>query len=113
MADQLPILFDYPEHRYTIALDGVQYDLRLIYRERTASWYLDLWDPDGNALLLGKRLTPSWPVNTGITSGPPGLIVPTGQDPYDRYELELWYFTAAELEAARVAETELLPVELP
>jgi hypothetical protein len=110
--EKLAFFHDYPAHRYNVAMDSVHYEVRLTYRERTASWYLDLWDPDGNALLLGKRLAPNWPVNMGITGGPPGLLVPFGFDPYDRHELELWYFTAAELEEAEAEEAELLPVEL-
>lgn len=113
MPQKLPIYTDVPSHRYRIALDGVQYELRLTYRDRTASWYLDLWDEDGGALLLGRRLSPGWSPNFGVlTGGPPGLLLVLGADPYPRGEIELWYYTAEEVEAARPADGELLPVEL-
>jgi hypothetical protein len=112
MPEKLPIYHDIPAHRYSVALDGVQYRVRFIYRERTASWYLDLWDQDGTLLLAGRRLSPNWSPQARITGGPPGLLVAFGPDPYARDDVELWYFTAAELAAAKPAAAALLPVEL-
>jgi hypothetical protein len=110
---KMPFFHDQPAHRYTVPLDGVQYEVRLTYRERTASWYLDLWDEQGGELLKGRRLSPNGSPQGGvITDGPPGVIVAFGRDPYDRYEIELWYYTEAEIEAARPAPGDLLPVEL-
>lgn len=113
MPEKLPFLHDIPCHRYTVPLDGALYEVRLTYRERTGSWYLDLWDPLGAPLLLGRRLSPNWSPQGGvITDGPPGLLAVFGRDPYERDEIELWYFTEAELAAAKLAESDLLPVEL-
>jgi hypothetical protein len=103
MPVRLPIATELPAHTYTVALDGVQYQVRLVWRERRASWYLDLLDADGNALVRGRRLSPLWsPVSGMISNGPPGILFATGLDPYDRHEIELWYLTAAE-RAARPA----------
>lgn len=113
MPFKLPFYHDYPAHRYQVALDGVVYEVRLTYRDRRTSWYLDLWDEQGNALLAGQRLSPNWSPQGGlITDGPPGLLVAFGRDPYARNELELFYFTEAELVAARLQPADLLPVEL-
>lgn len=115
MPERMPFFHDVPSHRYTVTLDGVQYEVRLVYRARTASWYIDLLDEDGVELVLGRRLSPSWsPVSGVITDGPPGKIVAFGDDPYDRFEIELWYFTAAEIEAAELeaASVATLPIEL-
>jgi len=113
MPERLPFAHDLPAHTYTVALDGVQYEIRLVYRARTASWYLDLRDDLGAALVLGRRLSPNWsPVAGVITNGPPGVILVTGADPYARSEIELWYFNAAEIEAGAAVPTDLLPVEL-
>ena len=115
MPVRLPIFSEVPAHTYTIALDGVQYEIRLVYRARTASWYLDLRDENGVELVLGRRLSPgSSPTGGVIVDGPPGVIAPFGADPYDRHELELWYFEAAELAEARVAAVaqDRLPIEL-
>lgn len=113
MPERMPFFHDVPSHRYTVALDGVQYEVRLVYRARTASWYLDLRDEQGADLVLGRRLSPgASPVSGLITNGPPGALVAFGADPYARNELELWYFTEAELAAEPDAEVELLPVEV-
>lgn len=113
MPQRLPITTEIPAQRYSVALDGVQYGVRLVYRERTASWYLDLRDEQGVPLVLGRRLSPGWsPVHGMITAGPLGSLFVFGSDPYDRHEIELYYFTAAELAAVPTDESALLPVEL-
>lgn len=110
---RLPFFHDLPAHRYTVALDGAQYEVRLTYRDRTASWYLDLWDSSGAAVVLGRRLSPGWSPQGFVTSsGPPGLLFVFGKDPYARDEIELWYVTAAELVELRPSPETLLPVVL-
>lgn len=110
MAVKLPFFHDLPAHSYTVPLSGVQYEIRLVYRARTASWYLDLRNEEGVPLVLGRRLSPPWsPVTGVITDGPPGVILALGADPYDRFELELWYFDESEFQPEG---EDLLPVEL-
>lgn len=111
MAVQLPIYADLPEHDYTIALDGVQYQIRLVYRERRSSWYLDLRDEQGEPIALGRRLSPGWSMTVGVPNAPPGALVALGYDPYPRDGVQLWYITEAEL-AAAPSEDVLLPVEV-
>jgi len=104
MPERLPFFHEIPAHSYTVALDGVQYEVRLVYRLRTESWYLDLMDENGLALLLGIRLSPNSSPNAGlIVTGPPGVLFAFGADPYARNELELWYFNEAELLEAKAA----------
>lgn len=113
MAVKLPLFSDLPAQRYTIALEGVQYEVRLVWRERTGAWYLDLADQQGAWLLRGRRLSPGSSLNLGlITDGPPGALTAVGADPYAQGELELWYLDAAELAAAAVDPT-ALPVRHP
>ncbi len=45
-----------PVWDYTIDLGDREFRITLRYNERLDSWYLDLYDADGNALILGKRL---------------------------------------------------------
>jgi len=40
-----------------VQLDGVEYLFRYIWRDRNASWYLNIYDQDENPLALGIRLT--------------------------------------------------------
>lgn len=112
MAERLPLYTELPAHSCTVALEGVQYEVRFVYRERTASWYFDLHDEQGEPIVLGRRLSPGWSPALGVTSGPPGAFYVFGKDPYDRHELELWYLSAAELEAALPDESDLPPVAL-
>lgn len=113
--NRLPLFPERPAQSYTIALDGVQYQIRLTYRERTASWYLDLYDEQGEAVLLGRRLSPGAPpLNEGVTKGPPGVLFAAGPDPYPRDGVGLWYASASEVgavqAASRAAADKLLPV---
>jgi hypothetical protein len=111
--ERLPFFPDVPAQRYTVALDGVQYEARLVYRARTASWYLDLAGPDGVWLLRGQRLSPGASPQFGlIGEGPPGVLFLFGADPYDRAGVELLYFSVDELEAAVPPPADLLPVAL-
>jgi hypothetical protein len=112
MAVRLPFFHDLPAHRYTVTLDGEQYEVRLVYRARTAAWYLDLADGDGEWLVRGRRLSPGSSPAAGVL-GLPGKLGVFAADPYDRHEIELWYVTAEEIavaEAAAAADDELLVV---
>lgn len=112
MAIRLPFFHEQPAHHYSIALEGVQYEVRLVWRARTGSWYLDLRDEQGEPIVLGRRLSPSWSPALGVTEGPPGTFYVFGRDPYDRFELELWYFDSAELAEAVTPAADLPPVAL-
>lgn len=110
---RLPLYSELPAHTYSVALDGDQYTVRLVWRARRASWYLDLADADGRWLVRGRRLSPLWSPHKGmISDGPPGILFATGADPYDRHELELWYLTAAELAVVPSPDTDALAVEV-
>jgi hypothetical protein len=114
---KLPFFPDQPSHRYTVNLDGAQWDIRLTYVERSASWVFSLYDADGKPVITRRRLSPGASPVTGLTTkGPPGLIIPYGRDPYGRYELEIYYMTADEVAAILAdrlaAASARLPVEL-
>lgn len=113
MPVSLPIQHAIPAQRFTVVLEGVTYLVRLVYRARTASWYLDLADETGAWLLRGRRLSPGSSPQAGlITNGPPGAFAVSAADPYDRHEIELWYFEESELLAAAPVDDDPLPVEL-
>lgn len=95
----------------TVTIGESQYRLGLTWRERTASWYLDLAALDGTPLALGVRLSAGWAPLAGllIEDGPSGgMLYVRGLDGYARADLGdglrlLWY-TDAEIEAARAAD---------
>lgn len=95
---ELPIRYDLPAHRYRVTLSGAEFSLRFTFRDRTSSWYLDLFDVDGNPLALGRRLSPSYSPLLGVAvdRGPSGLLYVEGADPYERDGIRLFYVTDLE-----------------
>jgi len=79
----------YPQHTQTVELGGLEYRLRLTYRHRLESWYLDLYERDGTPLALGRRLTPQFGPLLGLSipDGPPGKFIVVGDEPYERDDL--------------------------
>ena len=112
MALLLPGFPDLPAHRLRVTLGARTYDLRLTWRERPASWYLDLWTTDGTPIALGRRLTPGWDpiLGLGIEDSPDdgGFLLVRGPDPYQRSDLggslRLVWMDAAEMAAGVTAE---------
>ncbi len=45
-----------------IELGGVFYLIRIRWNSRTESWFLHVFDADGNPLVTGKRLVPNYPL---------------------------------------------------
>ncbi len=103
---------------YTVDLEGVIYRVRLIYRERQDSWYLDLYDAADVALLTGKRLS----ANTALLAPyqieglPPGELMLVDVEAADDqaaveadfeslgFRHQLFYYEVEDLPAAAVAE---------
>lgn len=85
MPIRLPITFDIPSQRYRTTVSGVEYFVRLVYRDRTESWYMDLYDAAGDPIVFGRRLAPGWApmMRSGVGAGrtPPGaFVVEAGPD---------------------------------
>lgn len=111
-AEQLPV------YDYTVDLEDVIYRVRLVYRERQDSWYLDLFDAADEPLLTGKRLS----ANTALLAPyqiaglPPGELMLVDVEAADDqaaieatfdslgYRHQLFYYDVADLPAAAVAE---------
>lgn len=52
----LPVQAGVPFQSFQAELDGRLYTLALVWNERISAWVLSLYDADGVALLLGRRL---------------------------------------------------------
>jgi hypothetical protein len=89
MGNILPAFPDAPAHTITIDLDGAQYVVRYTWRERSASWYLDLSTVDGTALITGRRLSAGWVPTLGLVIDglPSGVLFVRGVDGYERDDL--------------------------
>jgi len=98
---ELPILHDLPSHRYRIQLGGVSYVVRLTYRDRLASWYLDLYDVDEEPIALGRRLSPRFSplLGIGVDRGPSGLLYVEGPDRDGRDTVRLYHIDPTALVA--------------
>ena len=100
---QVPAFPTYHQHEMFISLDETIYLIRMTWRERTASWYLDMSLEDGTELIRGRRLTPGWGPLLGmmIDSPPNGLFWVLSPDDFEREDLgevlRLLFMTAEEL----------------
>ena len=89
-----------PDTTQTVTLGDAQYRVRLYYRPRLESWYVDIFTLDGVALARGRRVSPGWDLLTGLLGGlPSGHLLISGDDPYDRFMLGervrlTWYETS-------------------
>ena len=89
----------------TVTLGATQFRVRFTWRERTASWYLDLYDAAEEPLALGRRLSPGWGplIGLSVPDGPAGFLFVRGPEPYVREQLggavRVIFYTAAALPA--------------
>jgi hypothetical protein len=108
MAVVLNAIAELPCHDQVVTLGDAQYVVRLTYRQRCSSWYLDLFDSEENALVVGRRISPGWPpfVALQIDGLPDGLFIAVGRDGYAEADLgtalQLHFYANDEL--AAVAE---------
>ncbi len=96
-----------PTYDYTILLEDVLYRFVLKYRDRLDRWYMDIYDADDNALLLGKKLSVNTPLLeiyqiAGLPPGEIALIDLSGDGPECGFEdlgvrCELVYILESEI----------------
>lgn len=53
----------------TVTLTGTEYVLDFQYNQREDRWYLSLYDTNGNAIYLGRKIVPSVPLFRKCASG--------------------------------------------
>lgn len=103
MGQILPAFPILPQHTARVTLGEDEYTVRLTWRERTASWYMDLYDADGAALLLGRRLAARGSLWFGmrVPGLPDGELFVSGLDGYARADLgskvEVVFYPRAEV----------------
>lgn len=100
---------DQPAQLQTVVLGDQQYKIRFVYRERTRSWYMDLFDLDHNLIRGGGRLSPGQTIFQGIRDFPDNY--PKGEfmvvGPHDQRQEDLGerlfvlFFTNEEIEELR------------
>lgn len=96
---QIAAFPDEPQHFMTIAWGDRQVRLSFTWRNRTGSWYLDVFELDdtevGAAIVRGRRVSPRWAPLAGLRSvglpQSPVLVIDggVGSDPFPRSELGL------------------------
>jgi hypothetical protein len=102
---EIPTYSQYADHELSVSLGGVQYVLRLTYSARERAWYLSLYDADGTARYLGRKMVLGWPLMFRLPGRRVqyGELVCCGNDgvdvPYDRADLgdtfKLYYQTVS------------------
>jgi hypothetical protein len=78
-----------PQHSGRVVLDGDEYLLTFTWRERPASWYVDVYDASGVALLVGRRLAAQgapW-LGFAVPGLPAGQLFVSGLDGEPRLAL--------------------------
>jgi hypothetical protein len=94
-----------PQQSGRVVLGGAEYLLTFTWRERPASWYVDVYDAAGAALLLGRRLAPQgapW-FGFAVPGLPDGQLFVAGLDGAPRLAmgrpdgLEVVFYAAAEI----------------
>jgi hypothetical protein len=82
VADQVAVFPDLPQHVQTLTWGDVQVRVRFTWRQRTASWYLDIFETAGVAeagvvgalgapIVTGRRISSRWAPLLGLA--PVGL----------------------------------------
>lgn len=93
MADQFVLFPDLPQFTETTTWGDRQVQLRLTFRSRTASWYLDIFELDSTPIVFGRRVSPRFAPLLGLGFG--GEQLPRDRelftdgptDPYARSDL--------------------------
>ena len=108
MISELATFPDLPQSTQTVTLAGVQYRVRLTWRPRTNSWYLDIYTLEEVAIALGRRLSPGWGPLIGLLpeGAPAGLFYVRGPSTYIQGSLgsdvKLLFYETADLPSAPV-----------
>lgn len=95
-----------------VVLDGREYGLRLLWNQREAQWYLDLFDAKGDPIVYGVKVVVGFPLLRRLVDprSPPGEIFAQDRSREDRdpglrdfgTRVLLTYQEAADLLAAGV-----------
>lgn len=91
MAQQYVVLplFEDPDYKYSVALEGEAFTFRAYYNERTLLWHYDLSLEDGAPIILGSALVPSYPIGSEYILTPlTGYfsLVPIGTTNTEKYK---------------------------
>lgn len=95
-----------PKDGQTVTLGNKRFRFVFTWRQRAASWYFDLYQADGTAIALGRRMSPkALPLaHVGFAPGvAPRFLFIRGEDGYLRDDL------GDTLVLTRYAEDELEP----
>lgn len=113
----LPAFPRQASHEYRIVLGEQTYRVRLVWRWRLVGWYLDVWQADGTAVIVGRRVSAGYlTVPDLATTGALGdLIFAAGTEITAQDQLgaglALIHFTRDELPAvAAVADAPVIEV---
>lgn len=55
---EIPLPRGGKNYNFTIDLNGDEYDLDIKWNVRASAFYMDVYDSDGTAIILGKRMEP-------------------------------------------------------
>lgn len=73
---ECPTRKDLPSYFYTITLDGTSYRLDFTFNVRMSKWFVQISDPQGNALIAPVPVVATWPLFNRFKKStlPPGTL---------------------------------------
>lgn len=81
----------YYRRRFRVAWGGRELTVAMVWRPRLRAWYFDLFDADGQAIVRGRRVSPSSAPTAGLALGDrvsrTEVLIVDGPDPYNREDL--------------------------
>ena len=90
MISEIHTFPQFSQFTITMVLGPTKLTLRMTYRERTLSWYLDIYELNGTPLLLGRRLSANWIPMYGyayLLGLIEGVLVVRGLEGYEQKDL--------------------------
>lgn len=100
MITEIPTFTDADWYTLDVDLDGTVYSLRMMWSERAGCWLLDVREPGGTAVVLGKPCVVGNLLTLGIGAPAGQLLIIGDRDPL-RYDwgtrAKLLYLDAEEI----------------
>lgn len=98
----IPVNTALPSYTQTTDLDGERWRLRFRYRSRLQCWFLDIFDRNGNPVLMGRALVAGGQIAFSRLDAPQGFIT-IGQEAIAQEDLgiklRILYYSAEEIAA--------------
>lgn len=77
----VPLTSRRPSYTQSVDLDGERWLMKISWRPRLHAWYVNLYNRNGEPVMLGRPILAGRQLNFSVLDGPPGVLIAVGQDP--------------------------------